>query len=296
MEFAEVERGGERLYLPGFGGDVSNAAVAAARQGAKIADLHGPRRRRLRARTSSGSGTRKASTAPSVIVAAEAGEPASISSPMVRKGTSSPMRAPAPPRASSHRGAAARADRGGARAARLRHQPGDLRKLRRRGVRRDPPREGERHGGQLRHQSAPAPLAPRPGPRHDPRRCRARRHRPAGARRRAQQLTGLDEPEEICGFYLGLGCRIVALTMGKDGHHGGNHRGTAGDPGATRRGGRCHRRRRHLQRQFPGRMAPHGDPFRAAAYANVAAALSTLGKGAVAPIPTREAVERFLRA
>src|SRR3712207_3820428 len=37
MEFAEVTRSGERLYLPGFGGDVSNAAVAAARQGAKVA-------------------------------------------------------------------------------------------------------------------------------------------------------------------------------------------------------------------------------------------------------------------
>ena len=37
MEFAEVQRNGERLYLPGFGGDVSNTAVAAARQGAKVA-------------------------------------------------------------------------------------------------------------------------------------------------------------------------------------------------------------------------------------------------------------------
>ena len=37
MEFAEVTRAGERLYLPGFGGDVSNAIVAAARQGAKTA-------------------------------------------------------------------------------------------------------------------------------------------------------------------------------------------------------------------------------------------------------------------
>ena len=33
----------------------------------------------------------------------------------------------------------------------------------------------------------------------------------------ARQLTGLDRPEEICAFYLGLGCRIVALTMGKAG-------------------------------------------------------------------------------
>src|SRR4051794_37329619 len=37
MELAEVERGGERLYLPGHGGDTSNAAIAAARQGAKVA-------------------------------------------------------------------------------------------------------------------------------------------------------------------------------------------------------------------------------------------------------------------
>ena len=39
----------------------------------------------------------------------------------------------------------------------------------------------------------------------------------------------------------------------------------------------------------------HGDPFRAAAYANAAAALKTKGLGAVAPIPRREAVEAFLR-
>jgi 2-dehydro-3-deoxygluconokinase len=37
MEFAEVERDGEKLYLPGFGGDSSNAAIAAARQGARVA-------------------------------------------------------------------------------------------------------------------------------------------------------------------------------------------------------------------------------------------------------------------
>src|SRR5437016_8524547 len=38
MEFAEVEggRAGDRLYLKGYGGDVSNMAVAAARQGARV--------------------------------------------------------------------------------------------------------------------------------------------------------------------------------------------------------------------------------------------------------------------
>ena len=40
----------------------------------------------------------------------------------------------------------------------------------------------------------------------------------------------------------------------------------------------------------------HGDPFRAAAYANAAAALSTLGQGAVAPMPRRRDVEAFLKA
>jgi len=36
------------------------------------------------------------------------------------------------------------------------------------------------------------------------------------------------------------------------------------------------------------------DPFTAAAYANAAAALSTQGHGAVAPMPQRAAVEAFL--
>ncbi len=41
MEFAEVTRDGERLFLPGHGGDISNTAVAAARQGAKVAIFTG---------------------------------------------------------------------------------------------------------------------------------------------------------------------------------------------------------------------------------------------------------------
>jgi len=45
---------------------------------------------------------------------------------------------------------------------------------------------------------------------------------------------------------------------------------------------------------FVARLCAGDDPFSAARYANVAAALSTLGFGAVAPIPTRAAVERML--
>ena len=63
MEFNEVERGGERLYLPGFGGDTSNAAIAAARQGADVRPIS-PRSGTTRsARISSTCGTARASTA-----------------------------------------------------------------------------------------------------------------------------------------------------------------------------------------------------------------------------------------
>ena len=47
---------------------------------------------------------------------------------------------------------------------------------------------------------------------------------------------------------------------------------------------------------FLAEWLAHGDPFRAAAYANAAAALKTLGRGAVAPIPRRDAVEAFASA
>jgi 2-dehydro-3-deoxygluconokinase len=47
---------------------------------------------------------------------------------------------------------------------------------------------------------------------------------------------------------------------------------------------------------FLAEWVVHGDPFEAAAYAHAAAALSTLGKGAVAPMPRRKDVEAFLRA
>jgi 2-dehydro-3-deoxygluconokinase len=47
---------------------------------------------------------------------------------------------------------------------------------------------------------------------------------------------------------------------------------------------------------FIARIVAGDDPFAAARYANVAAALSTQGYGAVAPIPHRAAVEQALAA
>jgi 2-dehydro-3-deoxygluconokinase len=46
---------------------------------------------------------------------------------------------------------------------------------------------------------------------------------------------------------------------------------------------------------FIARLIEGDDPFSAARYANVAAALSTQGFGAVAPIPDRTTVERVLQ-
>lgn len=112
----------------------------------------------------------------------------------------------------------------------------------------------------------------------------------------ARQLTGLTSPDEICARYLALGCRIVALTLGKDGT-------MVAVPGERR-----HVPTRPVQAvdatgagdtfdgAFLAEWLRSGDPFAAAGYANAAAALSTLGYGAVAPIPVRAAVEEALAA
>lgn len=110
----------------------------------------------------------------------------------------------------------------------------------------------------------------------------------------ARRLTGLQSPDEIADFYLRLGCRIVAMTLGAD----GVLVATAGERRTipARRveavdatgAGDC------FGGAFLAEWLRHGDPFRAANYANAAAALKTLGQGAVAPIPRRPEVERFM--
>jgi 2-dehydro-3-deoxygluconokinase len=110
----------------------------------------------------------------------------------------------------------------------------------------------------------------------------------------ARQLTTREDPDAICDFYLDLGARIVALTLGAE-----------GALVATRE----RRRRISVHKVTPVDATGAGDtfdgaflaeylrtedPFRSAAYANAAAALSTQGYGAVAPMPQREQVEAFL--
>ncbi len=110
----------------------------------------------------------------------------------------------------------------------------------------------------------------------------------------ARQLTGLDEPDAIADFYLRLGAGTVALTLGED--------GTLVATADERR--RIRGRRVEavdataagdtFDGAFLARLVAGDDPFEAARYANAAAALSTLGYGAVAPIPRAVAVETFL--
>lgn len=112
----------------------------------------------------------------------------------------------------------------------------------------------------------------------------------------AVQLTGLEDPDAIADFYLNLGARIVALTLGRRGtlvatpdrreriavHEVATVDATAA--GDTFDGA------------FLAELLEGRDPFAAARHANAAAALSTLGFGAVAPMPSRAQVLAFLAA
>ena len=112
----------------------------------------------------------------------------------------------------------------------------------------------------------------------------------------AKRLTGIDEPDGIADFYLGLGPRVVALTLGA--------RGVLVATPEKRRvvlaptveavldatgAGDC------FDGAFLAELVAGRTPFEAAAHAVVAAALSTRDYGAIAPIPRRAEVEEFLR-
>lgn len=109
-------------------------------------------------------------------------------------------------------------------------------------------------------------------------------------------LTGLDDRDAIVDCLLAHGAQVVALKLGKDGAYvatPNERRLVAGRAVAAvdaTGAGDC------FGGAFVARLAAGDDPFDAAHYANAAAALSTLGYGAVAPIPYREDVERFMAA
>jgi 2-dehydro-3-deoxygluconokinase len=111
----------------------------------------------------------------------------------------------------------------------------------------------------------------------------------------ARVLTGLEEPGAIADFYLRL-CPLVLLKLGPDGVLVATREGQQRIPGfrveavdATGAGDT-------FAGAFLARRARGESLDQAARYANAAAALSTQGYGAVAPIPREDAVMAFLAA
>ncbi len=111
----------------------------------------------------------------------------------------------------------------------------------------------------------------------------------------SEQLIGLSDPHAIADFYLNLGCEVVALTLGAKGTLVATPKARQRVPvtpvtpvDATAAGDT-------FDGAFLAELARGQDPFQAARYANAAAGLSTQGYGAVAPMPRRPEVEALLR-
>jgi 2-dehydro-3-deoxygluconokinase len=294
MEFAEVQRAGERLYLPGFGGDVSNAIVAAARQGAKTAiftalgsDSFG--RDFLRLWEAEGV------DAASVIVRKEGrtgvyfisyGEEGHVFS-YARAGSAASLVT------------TQELPLGQIAAARVLHASGISQAI--------SDSCADAVFAAIRHAkengtvvSYDTNLRLRLWPLD---RARAVINATAALSDialpgldDARQLTGLERPEEICAFYLDLGCGIVALTMGKAGTMVATSQRSEVIPARPVQAVDATGAGDTFDGAFLAEWLVHRDPFRAAAYANGAAALSTWGQGAVAPMPHRSDVEAFLRS
>ncbi|KVH70202.1 2-dehydro-3-deoxygluconokinase [Burkholderia cepacia] len=108
-------------------------------------------------------------------------------------------------------------------------------------------------------------------------------------------ITGANDRDAIVDAMLEHGPQVVALKLGKEGAYVATPNARRVVPGfaveavdATGAGD-C------FGGAFVARIVAGDDPFAAARYANAAAALSTTGYGAVAPIPQREAVERLMQ-
>lgn len=110
------------------------------------------------------------------------------------------------------------------------------------------------------------------------------------------QVSGLEEPEDLIAWAHRLGAKVVVLKMGAQ--------GVLASDGSTLRkiaaplvnaldatgAGDC------FDGSYLARRAQGGDVFSSARWAAAAAALSTLGYGAVAPLPTAIQVAEFLQA
>jgi len=110
----------------------------------------------------------------------------------------------------------------------------------------------------------------------------------------AQSLCNLNDPEQILAWCHEQGAKLVALKLGKDGAIGSDgirrerlagHRVDAVDATGA---GDC------FAGSLLARLCAGDDFWIALRYANAAAALTTTGYGAVAPLPRPDAVRRLL--
>lgn len=293
MELAELERDGQRLYLPGFGGDTSNVAVAAARSGARAGyftrlgadrfgrefldlwDREGIDRRSVIVADGEQTGLYFISYGPDghEFTYVRAGSAASRMSP-----ADLPLDLIASTRVLYASGISQAISAGAADAvfAAMRHARSAGRTI-------------------CFDTNLRLPLWPLD-------RARAIIGAAAGlcdilrpGLDDARKLTGLDRPDDIVDHYLGLGPSIVAMTLGRD----GTLIATADERRTVRPRAVDAKDASGAGDTFGGAFLAEwlrtDDPFRAADYANAAAALKTLGVGAVAPMPTRERVEKFMR-
>lgn len=111
----------------------------------------------------------------------------------------------------------------------------------------------------------------------------------------ARDLTGLNEADAIADFYLRLGAKCVALKLGPEGALVADAHGRARVAGHKVKAIDATGAGDVFVGSFLARILAGDEPAAAARYANVAAALSTTGYGAVAPIPRADQVRAALK-
>lgn len=109
----------------------------------------------------------------------------------------------------------------------------------------------------------------------------------------ATALTGLTNPDAVADFYLRL-CPLVLLKCGAEGCIVATRDGRTRVPGHRVQAVDATGAGDTFAGALLARLLAGDDPIDAARYANAAAALSTTGYGAVAPIPREAAVRALL--
>ena len=110
----------------------------------------------------------------------------------------------------------------------------------------------------------------------------------------ATVLTGLTEPNAIVDFYLKLGAKDVVLKRGAQGVIVANHEQRKTIPGQPFATIDSNGAGDTFAGAFHARLSSGDTVFDAAEYANIAAGLSTTQSGAVAAIPTNEQTQRHI--